>query len=195
MSWFGRRHRNPGDPEPGREAQAVDDLMDQYHPRASISDGDQMLILPGKVLENIAFAMERVDIDINTVVSIEEDVAPVDELVSMVQNLQLGPTLAVHVANTAMRIMSARYPAELVRTPLPPEYDLRKLAPLAITDQQHELAKTIFNRRTTSTTDLAEGDVPELGSLGMADQVQVFVALFYMFGSKIGAMKHRTGIE
>jgi hypothetical protein len=120
MSWFGRRHRKPGDPEPGPEPQAAGELLDQYHPRASISDGDQLLIVPGKVLENIAFAMERVDIDIDTAVSIEGDVAPVDELVSMVENLRLGPTLAVHVANTAMRIMSARYPEELVRTPLPP---------------------------------------------------------------------------
>jgi hypothetical protein len=195
MSWFGRRHRKPGDPEPGPEPQAAGELLDQYHPRASISDGDQLLIVPGKVLENIAFAMERVDIDIDTAVSIEGDVAPVDELVSMVENLRLGPTLAVHVANTAMRIMSARYPAELVRAPLPPEYDLRKLIPLTITDQQHETAKTIFNRRTTSTTDLAEDDVPEMESLAWADQVQVFVALFYMFGSKVGAIKYRTGIE
>jgi hypothetical protein len=32
-------------------------------------------------------------------------------------------------------------------------------------------------------------------SLAWADQVQVFVALFYMFGSKVGAIKYRTGIE
>jgi hypothetical protein len=196
MSWFGRRHRKPREPDPDRQAQqVVGELLDEYHPRASISDGDQIFIEPGKVLANIAFAMERVDTDINTPVSIEEDVAPVDELVTMVQDLRLGPTLAVHVANTAMRIMSARYPAELVRRPLPPQYDLRKLAPLTITDQQHEIAKTIFNRRTASTVDLAEDDVPELEPLGMANQVQVFVALFYMFGSKVGAMKYRTGIE
>jgi len=136
-----------------------------------------------------------VDTDIHTPISIEEDVAPFDELVTMVQTLRLGPTLAVHVANTAMRIMSARYPAELVRRPLPAQYDLRKLAPLTITDQQHEIAKTIFNRRTTSTADLAENDVPELESLDFTDQMQIFVALFYMFGSKLGAMKYRTGIE
>lgn len=195
MSLFGRRHRKPGDPEPGPETQAIGQLLDQYHPRASISDGDQLLISPGKVLANIAFVMEGVDTDINTAVSIEEDVTAVDELVSMAQNLQLGPTLAVHVANTAMRIMSARYPAELVRTPLPPDYDLRKLLPLTITNQQHEIAKTIFNRRTAITTDLAEDDVPEMGFLGIADQVQVFVVLFYMFGSKVGALKYRTGIE
>ncbi len=154
-----------------------------------------MLIEPGQVLANIAFAMERVDTDIDTPVSIEEDVAPVDELASLIQDLRLGPVLAIHVVNTAMRIMSARYPAELVRTPLPPQYDLRQLAPLSITDQQHEIAKTIFNRRTTSTADLTEDDAAELELLGMADQMQIFVALFYMFGTKVGAIKHRTGIQ
>lgn len=196
MSWFDRRRRKPRKSDPDRQAeQTAGGLLDRYHPRASISDGDQILIEPGKVLANIAFAMERVDTDINTPISIEEDVAPFDELVTMVQTLRLGPTLAVHVANTAMRIMSARYPAELVRRPLPAQYDLRKLAPLTISDQQHEIAKTIFNRRTTSTADLAENDVPELESLDITDQMQVFVALFYMFGSKLGAMKYRTGIE
>jgi hypothetical protein len=170
-------------------------MLDPYHARASVSDDDRILIQPGKVLENIALAMERVDTDINTPVSIEEDVASVDEMVSMVQELGLGPALAVHVVNTAMRIMSARYPAELVRRPLPRQFDLRKLVPLTLTDQQHEIAKMIFNRRTSSAVDLGEEDVPELEPLGMADQVQVFVALFYMFGKKAGALKYSTGIE
>jgi hypothetical protein len=188
MTWFGGIRRKPRAPEPGQPVQqAVNEMLDRYHPRASVSDGDRMLIQPGKVLTNIAFAMERVDTDISTPVSIEEDGASVDELVSMVRDLGLGPALAVHVANTAMEIMSARYSEELVRRPLPPQFDLRELAPLTITDQQHEIAKTIFNRRATSAADLAEDDVPELESLGMADQVQVFVALFYMFGKKVGA--------
>jgi hypothetical protein len=187
------RHRTPADPGPG--GQAVSELLNRYHPRASISDGDRLIIEPGKVLANIAFAMERVDTDIDTPVSIEEDVAPLDELLSMIQQLRLGPALAVHVVNTAMRIMSARYPASLVRTPLPPGYDLRKLFPLTLTDQQHDTAKTVFNRRTASTTDLTTDDVPELESLDWTDQMQIFAALFYMYGSKIGAMKHRTGTE
>jgi hypothetical protein len=194
VKWFGRRHREPGEPDPEAE-QAVSELLDRYHPRASISDGGRMLIEPGKVLANIAFAMERVDTDIDTPISIEEDVAPADELMSLIQDLRLGPVLALHVVNTAMKIMSARYPADLVRTPLPPQYDLRKLATLSITDQQHEIAKTIFNRRTASTVDLTEDDAGEMEPLGMVDQMQIFVALFYMFGTKVGAMKHRTGIE
>lgn len=195
MGWFGRRRGKPG-PSPGSNAgEVTGELLDPYHPRASIPDGDKMLINPGQVLENIAFAMERVDTDIDTPVSIEEDVVPEDELVTMVQRLGLGPVLAVHVVNTAMRIMAARYPAELVRSPLPEEYDLRKLVPLTLDDRQHEIAKAIFNRRTASTTDLTEDDVPELEPLDVGDQVQVFIALFYMYGLKVGAMKYRTGIE
>jgi hypothetical protein len=102
--------------------------------------------------------------------------------------------LAVHVVNTAMRIMSARYPAELVRTPLPPEYDLRKILALNVTDQQHTIAKSIFNQRTTSATDLTEDDIAGQLDPLVPDQMELFVTLFYMYGTKVGAMKHRTGI-
>jgi hypothetical protein len=37
--------------------------------------------------------------------------------------------------------------------------------------------------------------VVELEPLDVAGQLEVFVALFYLCGTKIGAMKHRTGIE
>lgn len=101
MKWFGRRHREPREPDPQTE-QAVSELLDRYHPRASISDGGEMLIEPGKVMANIAFAMERVDTDIDTPISIEQDVAPAAELMSLIQDLRLGPVLALHVVNTAM---------------------------------------------------------------------------------------------
>lgn len=176
--------------------QEVSELLDRYHHRASLHDGNKLVIEPSKVLDNIAMAMERVDTDINTEVSIEDDVASTDEIMSMIQTLRLGPTLAVYVVNTAMRIMSARYPAELVDCPLPPEYDLRKILALTISDQEHQSAKTIFNRRTTNTADLTEADVAaDLEPLDVAETMTVFVALFYMYGTKIGAMKHRTGIE
>lgn len=105
------------------------------------------------------------------------------------------PTLAVHVVNTAMRIMSAHYPAEMVRIPLPPEYDLRKILPLNITDRRHTIAKTLFNQRTTSATDLTEEDIAgQLEALTVPDQMELFVTVFYMYGTKVGAMKHRIGI-
>lgn len=182
--------------EPGDQHQEPYEFLDRYHPRASMPAGDRLLLDPAKVLDNIATAMERLDLDISTEISIEEDVVSFDELASLIQHLMMGPTLAVHVVNTALRIMAARYPAELVNNPLPPEYDLRQLFPLQITDAQHETARTIFNRRTTSTADLTEDDVlDEFERLNHEGQLQVFVTLFYMYGSKIGAMKYRTGIQ
>lgn len=192
MNVFGGE-TGPGGFDPGDE---VRELLDRYNRRASISDGDRMMIEPSQILENIAEAMARLDIDIDTPISIEEDVATLAELASLIQGMQMGSLLAVHVVNTAMRIMSARYPAELVTSPLPPQYDLRKLMALKLTDRDHDLAKAIFNRRTTATADLDVEDVfDELDAVGVEGQLQVFVCLFYMYGTKIGAMKHRTGIE
>ncbi|GAA2571779.1 hypothetical protein [Pseudonocardia hydrocarbonoxydans] len=64
--------------------------------------------------------MERVDLDIGTAISMEEDAVTTDELMNVVDELTMGPTPAVHVVNNAMRIMAARYPADLVDRPLPP---------------------------------------------------------------------------
>jgi len=196
MSWFNKKPGKPRKPDPDDQAgQQASEFLDHYHRRASLRDGDRMIIQPGKVLDNITEAMERVDLDINTEVSIEDDVVTADELMSLIQDLRLGPTLAVHVVNTAMRIMSARYPADLVHTPLPPQYDLRKILALDITDQQHTLAKTLFNQRTTSATNLTEQDIADqLEPLTVPDQMELFVTLFYMYGTKVGAMKHHTGI-
>lgn len=194
--WFRRRRNRNNDADDGEERQQVSELLDQFHPRASMRGGEQMLNAPGKVLENIAFSMERVDTDINTPISIEEDVATVDELLNLVENLRMGPLLAVHVVNTALRIMEARYPAELVHRPLPPDYDLRVIAPLTLTDREHDTAKAIFNMRTTRSNDVTEDDIAsEFAPLDVPEQMTVFVALYYMFGTKVGAMKRRTGIE
>ncbi|ASR39904.1 hypothetical protein BAY61_31980 (plasmid) [Prauserella marina] len=177
------------------EREVAEEFFNQDHPRASITDDATMLLNPGQVLDNIATAMERVDLDISVEVSIDDDVAPLTELHAMVGNLMMGPTLAVHVVNTAMRIMSARYPADLVTRPLPAEYDLRTIVALPIEDDHHDIATTIFNQRTTATADLTEDDLFDLyEQLDVPAQLQIFMALFFMYGTKIGAMKHRTGI-
>ena len=193
MRWFGRKNGNAGDTDPGAQQQ-FSEFLDRDHPRASLEDGDQIIVNAGQVLENITMTMERIDMDIDTPVSID-DMVSTDELMVLVGTLHLGPALAVHVVNTAMKIMSARYPAELVRRPLPPEYDLHKLlGQLTVSDQQHEIAKKIFNQRTISTADLTEDDIAaDLEPLGPAEQMTVSVTLFYMYGTKVGAIKHRTG--
>ena len=184
MRWFGRKTGNAGDPDPGAQQQ-ISEFLDRDHPRSSLEDGDQIIVDPGQVLEKIAMTMERVDVDIDTPVSID-DMVSTDELMVLIGTLHLGPVLVVHVANTAIKIMSARYPAELVRRPLPPEYDLRKLlGQLTISDQQHEIAKKIFNQRSISTADLTEDDIAaDLEPLGPAEQMAVFGTLFYMYGTQ-----------
>ena len=92
--------------------------------------------------------------------------------------------------------MSARYPGDPVDRPLPPGYDLRQLTPIVMSDHVHGVAMTIFNRRTTRGANLTEDDVvDDLAPLDVPDQMTVFIALFCMYGTKVGAMKTATGIE
>ncbi|MEU8048112.1 hypothetical protein AB0B71_28695 [Micromonospora echinofusca] len=192
MGLFSRHQPTP----PPDEDRVVSEFLDRHHHRASIvDDDDRMIIQPGQVLENFVLTMERLDNDIDTPVGVA-DAASFEEVVGMIQ-MGMGSFLAVHLVNTAMRIMSARYPKELVTTPLPEQYDLRKLVPvLTFTDEQHEAARQIFNQRTLSATDLEAEDIDEAWSrLNEGDQVQIVTALFFMFGNKVGAMKYRTGIK
>jgi hypothetical protein len=179
----------------GDAGDPAQEFMDPYHQRASIHEDGRMLVRPDKVFDNLADAMERMDLDINAMVAME-DAADVDELLVMIETLGMGPALAVHVVNTAMQIMAARYPAELVRRPLPPEYDLGKIVPVVIAERPHDTAKAIFNRRTASAGDLEPKDVADdLAELPVDDQILVITALFFMYGTKIGALKYTTGIE
>lgn len=114
-AWFGRNSGDTGDPDPGAQQQ-FSEFLDQDHPRSSLEDGDQIIVNAGQVLENIAMTMERVDVGNDTLVSIDGMVST-DELMVLVGTLHLGPALAVHVVDTALKIMSARCPAELVGRP------------------------------------------------------------------------------
>ena len=109
----------------------------------------------------------------------------------------MGQIVAVHMVNTALQIMAARYPEELVRRPLPEYYDLRKLhPPLQFSDSEHETARQIFNQRTASPDDLEIEDISETWEpLSAGDQLQVITALFFMYGTKVGALKYGTGIQ
>lgn len=189
---------NQHEPTPMSEGDAAalfHELVDRHHDRTNISDGRRMVINPGQVLDNIDLAMERLDLDIDTPISIEDDVVALVDLAALVEHMGMGPALIAHVLNKAMAIMAARYPAELVTTPLPENYDLRAIVPVQIADGPHELATALFNRRTLATTDLEPPDVAdEIEACTVPDQLSVFVAVFYIYGTKLGALKHRTGI-
>ncbi len=71
MTWFRRltgRNDEPRDePDPGMTE--TRELLDPYHQRASLTDGDSAIVVPSEVFDNVALAMERVDFDINTAIS------------------------------------------------------------------------------------------------------------------------------
>ncbi|KOV78062.1 hypothetical protein [Nocardia sp. NRRL S-836] len=172
------------------------ELLDPHHHRASVHLGDKIIVDPVQVLENVAMAMERLDLDIDTPVSIEEDVATLDELVAMVDHFDKGPALVAHTLNTAARVMNARYPAELVRHPLPPDCDLRRLFHADVDERCQDIARAVFNRRLAETADVRDTQVAvDLDGLSAPQRIEVFMAVFFLYGTKIGALQNRTGIR
>ncbi|WP_414945578.1 hypothetical protein [Amycolatopsis sp. cmx-11-32] len=152
----------------------------------------------GQVLTNIENTMRRLHADINTEVSVDGDLANEKELMVMMGELMMASPLITFLVNTGMQIMTTGgYPAELVTKPLPDHYDITALIPsLKVTQRHHEIAITIFNMRTVSTRDLTEGDVDELlDSLDLAGKIEVFIILFWIWGTKLGAMKNVMGVD
>lgn len=179
--------------ELGREAQ---ELLDPHHHRASVHLGDRLVVDPAQVLENVAMAMERLDLDIGTPVSIEEDVATLDELVAMVDHFDKAPALLAHTLNTAARVMNARYPADLVRHPLPPDCDLRRLFHADVDERCQDVARAVFNQRLAEVADVRESQVAvDLDGLTSQQRIEVFMAVFFLYGTKVGALQNRTGIR
>jgi hypothetical protein len=176
-----------------REAQ---ELLDPHHHRASVHLGDRLVVDPEQVLANVAMAMERLDLDISTPVSIEEDVATLEELVAMVDHFDKGPALIAHALNTAARVMNARYPAELVRHPLPPDCDLRRLFHADVDERSQDVARAVFNQRLAREGDVRETEIAvDLDGLSSEQRIEVFMAVFFLYGTKIGALQNRTGIR
>ncbi|MFE5565954.1 hypothetical protein ACFQ68_13290 [Amycolatopsis japonica] len=176
----------------------VREFMDPGHRRASIVDGGRMMTDPGQVLNNIENTMRRMHADINIEVSVDEDLANEKELMVIMGELMMASPLITFVVNTGMQVMdSGGYPAELVTKPLPDHYDITALIPsLKVNQRQHDIATTIFNLRTTSPRDLTEDDVDELlDPLDLAGKIEVFIILFWIWGTKIGAMKNVMGLD
>ncbi|WP_439659597.1 hypothetical protein ACSHWB_45740 [Lentzea sp. HUAS TT2] len=176
-----------------REAQ---ELLDPHHHRASIHLGDRLVVDPDQVLANVAMAMERLDLDINTPVSIEDDVATLDELVALVGHFDQGPALIAHTLNTAARVIKSRYPSELVRHPLPPDCDLRRLFHADVDERSQNVARSAFNQRLAQDVDVRETEIAvELDWLSAQQRIEVFMAVFFLYGTKVGALQNRTGLR
>ncbi|MGI5506285.1 hypothetical protein [Lentzea sp. CA-135723] len=186
-------HDGPGDARLGRDTR---ELLDPHHHRASIHVGDRLIVDPDQVLANVAMAMERLDLDTSTPVSIEEDVASLEELVALVDHFAQGPSLVAHTLNTAARVVNARYPAELVHRPLPHDCDLRRLFHADVDEHSQNIARAVFNQRLAQAADVRDTEVAvDLHGLTSQQQIEVFMAVFFLYGTKVGALQNRTGIR
>jgi hypothetical protein len=192
LAWFRSRKSRRRE----EERRVSRELLDVYHDRASVSGpGDELLVAPHKVLANIDHALERLDLDLNAMVAIEDFTSP-HELMVIVDRLRMGSMLLAHTVNTAFRIMLARYPEDLVRAPLPPELDVRAMVPLTGSDREHELARRVFNRRAEAPEALDETTpLPDVAGHEPLEIPAGFVLLYAMYGVKLSALKQRTGIE
>lgn len=176
----------------------VREFFDRGHQRASIVDDGRIMMDPGQVLTNIENTMQRIHDDINIHVSISDDIASEKELMAMMGDLMMDSFLILFLVNTGMKVMQdGGYPVDLVTHPLPENYDITALVPsMKVNERQHTIARAIFNRRSTSPADLTEDDIAaDLESLDLAEKIEVFIILFWMWGTKIGAMKNVTGTE
>ncbi|MDU0292610.1 hypothetical protein [Saccharothrix longispora] len=175
---------------------AVREFLDPWHPRASV-EGDRperVFVDPERVLDNITLALHRFDVDIDSPPAFEPDTVTVNELSVMLDDPDRAAAMVAHLVNIAVQLMAARYPEPLVRFPLPDTYDLRDVDRLAVGDHEHDLARTILNRRLAADEDLHPDDLVELlRPLGPGGQVHVLVALCRMYRHKLLALKHHTG--
>ncbi|GLY54468.1 hypothetical protein [Lentzea sp. NBRC 102530] len=172
------------------------ELLDPHHHRASIHVGDQLIVDPDQVLANVALAMERLDLDTSTPVSIDEDVASIEELVALVDHFEQGPALIAHTLNTAARVMNARYPAEPVHRPLPSDCDLRRLFHADVDERSQDIARAVFNRRLARMADVSAAEIAvDVHELTSQQRIEVFMAVFFLYGTKVGALQNRTGIR
>ena len=107
-----------------------------------------------------------------------------------------GGSASERALNTAARVMNARYPAELVRHPLPPDCDLRRLFHADVDERSQDVARAVFNQRLAQDADVRESQVAvDLDGLSSEQRIEVFMAVFFLYGTKIGALQNRTGIR
>lgn len=188
MRWPGWRRREQAAAARSRE---VAELHDPYHERSRVTDGEQMLVAPQKVLHNIELMMERVDNDIDVPVAFGDIAAP-EEIAGLIENFAVGPVLCGHIVNTGARIMLGRYPEHMARAPLPPQFDLRRLTTMTLTDHQHDVTRAIVDCRAGADEDLDHDELRhELRDCSNFDQIQIVMALFATYGLKVGAIQHR----
>ncbi|MGZ3145708.1 hypothetical protein ACVDFE_27685 [Lentzea chajnantorensis] len=65
-----------------------------------------------------------------------------------------------------------------------------------VDERSQDVARAVFNRRLAEPADVRETEVAvDLDGLTSQQQIEVFMAVFFLYGIKVGALQNRTGIR
>jgi len=182
-----RQRRDQEDSE--RIAGEVDEMLDPYGERSLIIEGDQALVQPGRILENIQRRMERIDLapDVEWA---PEDLMSEEEAVAIFVHLDMGEMVVAETAWYARQII-ARWPAELVEHPIVPKARIEMFLPgPRIDSADGDLARRVLNRALASAEHVETH--PELVDLDARRLLAVWLALVLWFGIKSGLLHQHS---
>lgn len=182
MAWFDRfRRKRVAEHE--RVSREVGEMLDPYTERTHVVEGDRAMVNPGQILENIRARMGRIDIDPDTEWS-PENVMSLEEGQVLFQQLRMGRMVVTETAWYARQIL-ARWPAENVEHPMPPEARIESFLDGPTVDAADgDIARKVINRALASHEHIETH--PELGGLDPVKLLSVWIGVVSWFGIKSG---------
>ena len=168
------------------------EFLDPWHPRASMETDriEDTVVDPERVLDNIVLALHRLDVDLDSPSVLEPATITTTELAAMLDGGRAAQLIA-HVLNTAVRLLTSRYPEAAARAPFSGHYDLQHLTPPAVDEAELALARELFNRRLADHEDIAPAAVaPELAPYDAGGLVRVLAAISVLYCHKLLVLKH-----
>jgi hypothetical protein len=176
-------------PEPGL-LELVRQFRDLYDERATIIEGDRVVMDPGKVLENIRARMERIDLDPGTPWPLDQ-VMSWEEMAVLFDQLRMGPLVVAETAECARQILS-RWPADAVQHPIPPQARIEEFLPgteMEVASQ--DLGRRVINRALAGPAEVET--YSELDEASAQDLMGAWLAVLFWYAIKSGLLHDRFG--
>ena len=160
-------------------------MVDPYDERATVVSGEQALVSPAQILENIHDRMERIDLDPDTR-WVPGDILSADDLAVVFQQLDLGELVVTETAWYARQIL-ARWPADMVEHQYPPQARVEMfLTGPTVDPDDGNIGRQVINRALASPDHIETH--PELDGLDADKLMAIWLAVVYWFGIKSGML-------
>jgi cell filamentation protein len=175
------------DPEPSLP-ELIRQFWDPYDERATLIEGDRVLMDPSKVLENTRARMERIDLAPGTPWSLEQMMSW-EEMAILFAQLRMGPLIVTQTAEYARQILS-RWPSAAVRHPIPPQARIEDFLPgIEMEAASQDLGRRVINRALASPDEIETH--PELREAGAQELMGAWLAVLFWYTIKSGTLHDR----